>query len=165
MAKEITNQPTRAETQKALLGMFTCFNLGGDEFERKARHDAYWAVLAGLPFNTVIAACRDAACGNLGDGCFVPTSAMLYQRANSYLPRPTHHDPLPPPQSIPPDDRHRVSNGFKALHAALRGVDLTGETEVPTTSIEVLKDIALTAKGNLSNVTLAPPIPPYENTP
>jgi len=131
MSTSITNQPTRADAQKALLGMFTCFNVGGDELERKARHDAYWAVLAGVPLNAVIAACRDAARGNIGDRCFVPTAAMLYQRALIYLPKPSSHSQLPPVREIPPDEQARVKAGLKAFASELRA---TAPSDEPTRS-------------------------------
>ena len=150
----MANQVTKTEAEKALAGMFVCFNLAGNELERKIRHDAYWAVLGGLPPHAVAAACRDAAQGRLGDGRFVPTAAMIYQRATSYLPRSVN-EKLADEPIIAFDERARVNAGFAALSAALKGIDLSSDPMVPRAAIPGLREIS-------SNVARLQPMPPRE---
>ena len=153
MTNAVAHQATPEAAMKALFMMFTCFNLGGSDLERKARHDAYWAALKGLAPFAVVAACRDAMQGNIGDGSFVPTAAMIYQRAIFHLPRETSKLPsFNDERYIEDDERERVKNGFIALKAALRGEDLTEKIgPLPSASIEVLRDIAATAADKIQS--------------
>ena len=76
--------------KKALLKLFHCFNLGGDEEEKKFKYLVYCETLSELPDAAVISVCNRAMRGEIGGG-FLPSSAELYQAAlpkKPYKPRP-----------------------------------------------------------------------------
>ena len=69
------------DAKKSLAGMFQCFNTGGDEKDKLAKLDCYWAVLKDLPCEIIVKICERAAKGKIGNPGFLPSSAELYQDA------------------------------------------------------------------------------------
>ena len=78
---------TENEAKKALAKLFQCFSVSGSDEERKIKLAAYWEVLSGLPAEYVVASCRKAARGDIGNRGFLPTAAELYQTASAMVPR------------------------------------------------------------------------------
>ncbi len=76
-----------------LMGLFLTFNRSGTTDEIKAKLEAYWTALDELTADEVVAACRKAMRGEIGNPAFMPTGAELYQAARPTARRANKRSP------------------------------------------------------------------------
>lgn len=107
------------DAKKAILKLFQCFNVSGSDAERKIKFAAYWDVLSTLPRDAIIAACRKASHGGIGDRGFLPSSAELYHAAVNELPVRKVAMITAKERDIPRDERERVSTLMRELAAGM----------------------------------------------
>ena len=93
--------------------------MSGSDEERKIKLGAYWEVLSGLPAEYVVASCRKAARGDIGNRGFLPTAAELYQAASAMVPRTITIIPLIE-EHISPKERDAAANLIRELAADMK---------------------------------------------
>ena len=106
--------------KKALLKLFQCFNLSGDETEREFKFRCYADVLGPLPDDVIAMVCAKASRGEVGGG-FMPSSGELYKAGKAYLEKQADRRPPPAPMLTEYHYPAQWREGMKAKWAELIG--------------------------------------------
>ncbi len=101
---------TNEDAKKAILKLFQCYNQKGDDTDRKIKFEAYWEILSELSPAEIVAVCKKASRGEIGQPGFLPTTGELYQSATKFK-HPANRYPILNAPSLDPAELRIGTNG------------------------------------------------------